>query len=43
MAKRMFGVTVHWDEKANAFYSDSDIIGLHIEAKTAGAGSDTRL
>lgn len=34
MAKRMFSVTAHWDEEAKVFYSDSDIIGLHIEAAT---------
>ena len=34
MAKRMFNVTAHWDDEAKVFYSDSDIIGLHIEAKT---------
>lgn len=34
MAKRMFSVTAHWDDAAKVFYSDSDIIGLHIEAKT---------
>ena len=34
MTKRMFSVTAHWDDEAKVFYSDSDIIGLHIEAKT---------
>lgn len=34
MIKRMFSVTAHWDEEAKVFYSDSDIIGLHIEATT---------
>jgi hypothetical protein len=34
MTKHMFSVTAHWDEQAKVFYSDSDIIGLHIEAKT---------
>jgi hypothetical protein len=34
MVKRMFNVTAHWDEEAKVFYSDSDIIGLHIEAAT---------
>lgn len=34
MAKRMFSVTAHWDDAAKVFYSDSDIIGLHIEAGT---------
>lgn len=34
MAKRMFNVTAHWDDEAGVFYSDSDIVGLHIEART---------
>jgi len=34
MAKRMFSVTALWDDAAKVFYSDSDIIGLHIEAPT---------
>ncbi|HLV84456.1 MULTISPECIES: DUF1902 domain-containing protein [Devosia] len=34
MIKRMFNVTAHWDDEAKVFYADSDIIGLHIEAKT---------
>ena len=34
MAKRMYSVTAHWDDEAQVYYSDSDIIGLHIEAKT---------
>lgn len=34
MAKRMFSVTAHWDEAAKVFYSESDIVGLHIEAPT---------
>lgn len=34
MVKRMFNVTAHWDEDAKVFYSESDIIGLHIEAAT---------
>jgi hypothetical protein len=34
MSKRMFKVTAHWDDEAKVFYSDSDIIGLHIEAET---------
>jgi hypothetical protein len=37
MAKRMFSVTALWDHKAKVFYSDSDIIGLHIEAATIEA------
>jgi hypothetical protein len=34
MIKRMFSVAAHWDDEAKVFYSESDIIGLHIEAKT---------
>lgn len=34
MIKRMFSVTAHWDDEAKVFYSNSDIIGLHIEANT---------
>ena len=34
MAKRMFKVTAIWDEEAKVFYSQSDIIGLHIESAT---------
>lgn len=34
MAKRIYSVTAHWDDEAKVFYSDSDIIGLHIEAAT---------
>jgi hypothetical protein len=34
MAKRSFSVRALWDEDAEVFYSESDIIGLHIEAKT---------
>lgn len=34
MIKRLFSVTAHWDEIAKVFYSESDIIGLHVEAAT---------
>lgn len=34
MPKRMFNVTAHWDPVAKVFYSESDIIGLHVEART---------
>ena len=34
MAKRMFSVTAHWDDEAKVYYSESDIIGLHVEAGT---------
>ena len=29
-----FFVTAVWDEEAKVFYSDSDIVGLHIETET---------
>jgi hypothetical protein len=32
--KRMFHVRACWDDEAKVYYSDSDIIGLHIEAAT---------
>ncbi len=31
-----FYVNALWDDKAGVFYSDSDIVGLHIEAETLG-------
>lgn len=34
MAKRRFVVSALWDEDAKIFYSESDIIGLHVEAAT---------
>lgn len=34
MTKRSFSVRALWDEEAKVFYSDSDIVGLHIEAAT---------
>lgn len=34
MSKRTFVVKAIWDEEAGVFYSESDIIGLHIEAET---------
>ena len=34
MAQRMFNISAHWDEEAQVYYSDSDIVGLHIEAST---------
>lgn len=34
MAERTFNVTARWDDEAGVFYSDSDIVGLHIEART---------
>lgn len=32
--KRSFTVRAVWDEKAGVFVSESDIVGLHIEAAT---------
>jgi hypothetical protein len=32
MAKRAFTVRAIWDDEARTYYSDSDIVGLHIEA-----------
>lgn len=34
MAKRRFVVSALWDEDAKVFYSESDIVGLHVEAAT---------
>lgn len=34
MNKRIFPVTALWDAEAKVFYSESEIIGLHIEADT---------
>ncbi len=34
MVKRSFAVRAIWDEKAEVFYSESDIVGLHIEVVT---------
>lgn len=34
MNKRMFNVTAFWDPDAGVYVSESDIIGLHIEAAT---------
>lgn len=32
--KKSFYINAIWDEEANVFYSESDIVGLHIEAET---------
>ncbi len=32
MVKRSFTVRALWDDEAQVYYSESDIIGLHIEA-----------
>lgn len=29
-----FYVTAHWDDDAKVFYSESNIVGLHVEAAT---------
>jgi hypothetical protein len=34
VVKRTFTVSALWDEDAKVYYSESDIIGLHIEAET---------
>ncbi|QIE44796.1 DUF1902 domain-containing protein [Pseudohalocynthiibacter aestuariivivens] len=34
MSKMRFYIKAVWDEDAEIFYSESDIIGLHIEAAT---------
>jgi hypothetical protein len=34
MVKRSFTVRALWDRDANVYYSESDIIGLHIETAT---------
>ena len=34
MSQRAYDVTAIWDEEAGCFVSDSNIIGLHIEATT---------
>ncbi len=33
MGRRIFTVRAVWDEEAGVFFSESDIDGLHIEAK----------
>jgi Domain of unknown function (DUF1902) len=34
--KRSYFIRAIWDTEAKTYYSESDIIGLHIEAKTLG-------
>lgn len=34
MSRRSFTVRANWDPEAGVFYSESDIIGLHVEART---------
>lgn len=40
MTKRMFSVAARWDDEAKVYYSISDIIGLHIEARTIAEFED---
>lgn len=32
MMQRLFNVSARWDDEAQVYYSESDIVGLHIEA-----------
>lgn len=32
MVQRLFTVSARWDDEAQVYYSESDIVGLHIEA-----------
>ncbi|MBN9310254.1 MAG: DUF1902 domain-containing protein [Devosia sp.] len=34
MAKRAFYVRAKWDPTSRVYYTDSDIVGLHVEAST---------
>lgn len=34
MFKRSFTVRAFWDDDAKVYYSESDIVGLHIEAES---------
>ena len=34
MEETKFFVTPHWDDEAKVFYSESNIVGLHVEAAT---------
>jgi hypothetical protein len=34
MSRKAFTIRAIWDDEAGVYYSDSDIIGLHVEAKT---------
>jgi hypothetical protein len=34
MDRRTFTVAAVWDDEAQVYYSESDIVGLHIEAAT---------
>ena len=34
MSSRSFSVVAKWDDEAAVFYSESDILGLHVEAAT---------
>ncbi|WP_377292980.1 DUF1902 domain-containing protein [Rhizobium sp. SG2393] len=43
MSRRTFHVKAIWDAEAGVFYSESDIIGLHIEAADLDAFEDILL
>lgn len=34
MSSRSFSVAAKWDDEAAVYYSESDILGLHVEAAT---------
>ncbi len=38
--KRTYFVRAVWDDEAKTYYSESDILGLHIEAKTLNEFED---
>lgn len=40
MPQRLFNVSAKWDEEAQVYFSESDIIGLHIEAPDLDAFED---
>ncbi len=37
MTRRSFTISAIWDEEAQIYYSESDIVGLHIEAPSLEA------
>lgn len=40
MNRKAFTIRAIWDPEAGVFYSESDNIGLHVEAKTLDAFED---
>lgn len=34
MSSRSFSVVATWDDEAGVYFSESDILGLHVEAET---------